>query len=95
MTVTAARIVVQVTLAEKRAIARTAKRLGLKAGELMRWAAQNWMLSDDDADFADMLEQVAASARRASDAVDEALAFIEASNRRIDAMLAASPLGRC
>ncbi|THJ46771.1 hypothetical protein E9536_39720 [Burkholderia sp. LS-044] len=80
------RIVVQVTTIQKRAIAQTAKRLGLNVSELMRQAAQGFTPSDDEQEILALVERVSASTKEANDALDDALAFIVESNKRIDAM---------
>ena len=80
------RIVVQVTTVQKRAIAQTAKRLGLNVSELMRQAAQGFTPSDDEEEILALVERVNASTKEASEALDDALAFVAESNRRIEAM---------
>lgn len=52
------RIVVQVTAVQKRAIASTAKRLGLNVSELMRQAAQGFTPSDDEQEINALIERV-------------------------------------
>ena len=80
------RIVVQVTPVQKRAIASTAKRLGLNVSELMRQAAQGFTPSDDEEDINALIWRVDASTKEANDALDDALAFVAESNKRIAAM---------
>jgi len=80
------RIVVQVTPVQKRAIASTAKRLGLNVSELMRQAAQGFMPSDDEEDINALIWRVDASTKEANDALDDALSFVAESNKRIAAM---------
>jgi len=80
------RIVVQVTPVQKRAIASTAKRLGLNVSELMRQAAQGFTPSDDEEDINALILRVDASTKEANDALDDALAFVAESNKRIAAM---------
>ncbi|WP_248324049.1 MULTISPECIES: hypothetical protein [unclassified Caballeronia] len=80
------RIVVQVTPDQKQAIARTAKRLGLNVSELMRQAAQGFTPSEDEQEILALVERVNISTKEASDALDEALAFVAESNKRIAAM---------
>lgn len=77
------RIVVQVTAVQKRAIASTAKRLGLNVSELMRQAAQGFTPSEDEQDMHALIARVNASTNEANDALDDALAFVAESNRRI------------
>lgn len=80
------RIVVQVTTVQKRAIASTAKRLGLNVSELMRQAAQGFTPSDDEQEIKVLIERVNASTKEANDALDDALSFIAESNKRIASM---------
>ena len=82
------RIVVRVTPAQKRAIASTAKRLGLNVSELMRQAAQGFTPSDDEEKINALIRHVNASTKEANDALDDALSFVAASNKRIAAMAA-------
>jgi hypothetical protein len=77
------RIVVQVTPVEKRAIVSTAKRLGLNVSELVRQAARGYRPPTDESDLDKLIERVNASTLQASDALDDALQFISASNKRI------------
>jgi hypothetical protein len=80
------RIVVQVTRLQKQAIGRTAKRLGLNVSELMRQAALSFTPSDDEQEILALVDRVNASTKEASDALDDALAYVAESNRRIAAM---------
>ncbi len=80
------RIVVQVTTSQKRAIANTAKRLGLNVSELMRQAAQGFTPSEDEEEILALVERVNVSTKEANEALDEALSFVAESNKRIDAM---------
>jgi hypothetical protein len=80
------RIVVQVTTVQKRAIAQTAKRLGLNVSELMRQAAQGFTPSDGEQEILALVERVNASTKEANDALDDALSFVVESNKRIEAM---------
>ena len=81
-----ARIVVQATTQDKRAIAAKAKRLGLPISELMRRGAFDYESADSDQEMAALAEAAQAAALRAAAAIDDAVAFIEASNRRIAKM---------
>lgn len=80
------RIVVQVTASQKKAIASTAKRYGLNVSELMRQAAQGYSPASDNRDMEALIARVNASTKEASDAIDDALAFVSESNKRIAAM---------
>jgi hypothetical protein len=77
------RIVVQVTSDEKKAIAVKAKRLGLPISELMRRGASSHRSSSADEELAAMADAAKGAAERAGAAIDDALAYIEKSNRRI------------
>jgi len=80
------RIVVQVTPTQKKAISSAAKRLGLNVSELMRQAAQGFQPKSDNGDIDALIERVNASTKEANDALDDALAFVKESNKRIEAM---------
>jgi hypothetical protein len=80
------RIVVQATVQEKKAIAAKAKKLGLPIAELMRRGATAYRLADADEELAALADAATAAAERASASIDNALAFIEASNKRIAAL---------
>ena len=80
------RIVVQATAQDKKAIAAKAKRLDLPMSELMRRGAFAYQSSQADADLAALADAAKAAAERATASIDDALDFIEASNRRIAAM---------
>lgn len=77
------RIVVQATVDEKKSIAAKAKRLGLPISELMRRGASAYEANSSDAGLAAMADAARGAAQRAGAAIDDALAFVEASNRRI------------
>lgn len=80
------RIVVQATAQDKRAIAAKAKRLALPISELMRRGAFAYESSESDAEIANLADAARGAADRAGAAIDDALRFIEASNKRIAAM---------
>jgi hypothetical protein len=80
------RIVVQATVDEKKAIALKAKRLGLPISELMRRGASSYEASGSDDELAALADAAKGGAERAGAAIDDALAFVEASNRRIAAL---------
>jgi predicted DNA binding CopG/RHH family protein len=79
------RIVVQTTVKEKRAIAAKAKRLGLPISELMRRGAFDYNSDEDKESLSALAEAAQGAAERAAAAIDDALAFVEASNKRIAA----------
>jgi len=80
------RIVVQATPQEKKAIIAKAKRLGFPVSELMRRGAVAYSSADADEALALLADAARSAADRASDSIDDALAFCEASNKRIAAM---------
>lgn len=80
------RIVVQATPQDKKAIAAKAKKLELPVSELMRRAAFAYQSGESDAELGALADAAKNAADRAGAAIDDALGFIEASNRRIAAM---------
>ena len=80
------RIPVLVTPAEKKQIARMAKAAGMSMGEYLRRAAASFQPSEDDAILEGMIAQMAKTTADASAALECALAFVEASNKRIKAL---------
>ena len=80
------RIVVQATAQDKKAIAAKARRLALPVSELMRRGAFAYQSSEADADLATLADAAKVAAERAAVSIDDAIDFIEASNRRIAAM---------
>ena len=88
------RIVVQATTQDKQAIAAKAKRLALPVSELMRRGAFAYEAAESDADLAALADAAGAASERAAAAIDDALDFIEASNRRIAEMEAQAVAAR-
>ena len=86
MTTATQRIPVLVTPAEKKQIARMAKDAGLSMGEYFRRAATAFLPSEDEKLLEGMIEQMNKTTAQANAAIDDALAFVEASNKRIAAM---------
>lgn len=80
------RIVVQATADEKKAIVAKAKRLGLPISELMRRAAAAYRSRSSDEELAALADAAKSAAERAGASIDDALAFIQSSNKRIAAM---------
>lgn len=80
------RIVVQATPKEKRAIMAKAKRLGLPISELMRRGATAYKSAEVDEELGAVADAARGAADRAGASIDEALEFIEASNKRIAAL---------
>jgi hypothetical protein len=90
------RIVVQATPQDKKALAAKAKALDLPLSELMRRGAFAYRSSETDAELASLASAAKKAADNAGAAIDDALDFIAASNKRIAAMeaKAAKPSAR-
>lgn len=80
------RIVVQATAQDKKAIAAKAKKLDLPVAELMRRGAFAYASEAMDQELDALADAAKAAAERAGAAIDDALDFIAASNKRIAAM---------
>ncbi|WP_353092414.1 hypothetical protein [Methylibium sp.] len=80
------RIVVQATSQDKKAIAAKAKRLDLPVSELMRRGAFAYEAKEADQELGVLADAARDAADRAGAAIDDALSFIDASNKRIAAM---------
>ncbi len=79
------RIAVRVTAQQKRAITAKAKKLGLAVSELMRRGVTSYETAQADEKLGALADAAKAASYRASCSVDETLAFIGASNKRIAA----------
>src|SRR5438105_14496040 len=80
------RVVVQATTQDKKAIAAKARKLDIPISELMRRGAFAYESSDTDEEMGALADAAKAAADRAGAAIDDALDFIEASNKRIATM---------
>jgi hypothetical protein len=80
------RIIVQVTPREKKAISAKARKLGLPVSELMRRGATAYNSAETNEKLATVADAALTAANSASNAIDDVLAFVEASNKRIAAM---------
>ena len=80
------RIPVLVTVSEKAMIAKMGQDAHLSMGEFLRRAASSFRPNEDEAMLEGMIEQMVKATVRASAAIDDALAFVEASSERIAAM---------
>ncbi len=80
------RIVVQATSKEKTFISAKAKKLGMPVSELMRRGATAFQSADSEAELGALADAAKVAADRAAASIDDALAFITASNKRIAAM---------
>ena len=83
MTTATQRIPVLVTSSEKLQIAKMAKEAGLSMGEYLRRAAASFSPSQDDAAIEAMIGQMVKTTKAANRALDDALAYVEQSNKRI------------
>lgn len=86
MTTATERIPVLVTAAEKGRYAKAAKAAGLSVGEYFRRAAASFNPSEDEQVLEGMIDQMNKTTAQASKAIDAALTFVKASNKRITAM---------
>jgi len=80
------RIVVQATLRDKQAIAAKAKKFDMPVSELMRRAAFAYASDESDRELGVLADAAKGAAERSASAIDDALAFIAASNKRIASM---------
>ena len=67
-------------------IAQMAQEANLSMGEFLRRAASAFRPGEDDTVLEGMLDQMNKTTAQASAAIDDALAFVDASNQRIAAM---------
>ena len=86
MTTATERIPVLVTATEKSRIAKMARDTGLSMGEFLRRAAASFSPSQDDAAIEGMIVQMVKTTKVANRALDDALVYVEQSNKRIAAM---------
>ena len=84
------RIPVLVTAAEKKRIARKAREAGLSMGEYLRRAASAFSPAEEEQGLVRLIAEVEKSTAAAAAAIDDAVAYCEASDRRIAAMEAAA-----
>jgi len=80
------RIPVLVTPQEKAMIAKMAQDAHLSMGEFLRRAAASYRPSEDEKILEGMINQMLATTAQASATLDDALAFVDASNKRITNM---------
>lgn len=77
------RVPVLMTPAEKKKIVSRAKKAGITTAEYMRRAAESYRPSDDDKALEAMIEEMNKATKNAEKAIDDMLAFVAESNRRI------------
>ena len=88
------RIVVQTTALDKKAIVAKARKLEIPISELMRRGAFAYRVDDADVDMSALADASRGAADRAGVAIDDALDFIAASNKRIASMEAKAVKGQ-
>lgn len=71
------------TAKEKASVVSQAKKLGLSAGEYLRRAAESFNPNDDTKALEFMVNKIAERAERA---IEDAMTFVEVSNRRLALM---------
>jgi hypothetical protein len=74
------------TPAEKKRVMSKAKKAGITTAEYMRRAAATYRPTDDDKTLGIMIDAMNKATVSAERAIDDALAFVAASNKRIRAM---------
>jgi uncharacterized protein (DUF1778 family) len=77
------RIVIQVTPAEKELIVKRAGKARLNVSEFMRRAAKSVRNAPEDEELLALLGRAEKAARESMAMIDETLAFVAASNKRI------------
>ncbi len=77
------RIPVLVTKTQKQRLMARAKAAGLSTGEFLRRAAESYSPSEDEVLLEGLLKQVAKTTQQAERAIDDALAYVAASERRL------------
>lgn len=83
------RMVLQMTLSEKLTIAAKAKKFDMSVSELMRRGALAYSSDQADQELGALADAAKGAADRAGSAIDDAMSFIDASNKRIASMEAA------
>lgn len=80
------RIVVLVTPQEKKLFTAKAKKLRLPVGDLMLRGAFAYSAADAEEELGELVDLATDAASRACDSVDDVLAFVSASEKRIQEM---------
>ena len=80
------RVPVLMSPIEKNLFAEKAQQAGISLGELFRRAAASYQTRESDILLEGMITQMQKSTTQAENAIDDALAFVEKSNRRIAQM---------
>jgi len=84
------RVPVLVTPQEKKQFASKAKKFGISVGEMMRKGAAIYNPNEDEKMLEAMINQMNQATENAERSIDDALLFVEASNKRIKKMEAAA-----
>ena len=77
------RIPILVTSQEKERIVKRASEAGLSTGEFLRRAAASFSPDDDAEMLLGMIDQMIKTTAKASAAIDDAMQFVDASNKRM------------
>jgi len=80
------RVPVLMTLAEKKKVEAKAKKAGLKTSAFMRLAADGYEPEEDRKAIETMIDQMNLATRNIGKAIDNAMAFVAKSNKRIEKM---------
>lgn len=86
MATATARVPVLMSPMEKNLFAEKAQQAGISLGELFRRGAASYQTRENDTLLEGMIIQMQKSTAQAENAIDDALAFVEKSNRRIAQM---------
>lgn len=84
MTTATARIPVLMTPGEKKRVVKKAEKAGIPTSQFMRQAAENYEPGKDEEALSLMLEQLDSAAENMSKAIDDCMAYVAESNRRIE-----------
>lgn len=77
------RVPVLMTPAEKKRVVSRARKAGLSTAEFMRRAAEGYRPAEDDKAIEAMIAEMNKATENAANAIDDALAFVAASSKRI------------
>ncbi|MCP4489727.1 MAG: hypothetical protein GY820_20790 [Gammaproteobacteria bacterium] len=86
MSLATARIPVLMTPDEKKGIVKKAEKAGMPTSQFMRLAAENYQPSKDDEALSVMLEEMNVATSNMNRSIDNCLAYVEESNKRIALM---------
>ena len=86
MTTATQRIPILVTKDQKARIIKRAKAAGVPVGEFLRRAAEGYQPQEDDSLLKGLIGQVKKTTAVATKAIDQAMSFVAASQKRIEKM---------